>query len=63
MFCDWRNGDYFCFQVKMFFFLIVVILYIVMLFDIILDVIFGFGIIDDVVVLGLIWMLIKKEML
>lgn len=59
---DWRNGDYPRSQVKTLFFLTAAILYIAMPLDIIPDVILGLGIIDDAAVLGLIWMLIKKEM-
>lgn len=59
---DWRNGDYPRSQVKTLFLLTAAILYIAMPLDIIPDVILGLGIIDDAAVLGLIWMLIKKEM-
>ncbi|MFH0345405.1 YkvA family protein [Bacillus sp. SW14] len=59
---DWRNGDYPHSQVKTLLLLTAAILYIVMPLDIIPDVIFGLGIIDDAAVLGLIWTLIKKEM-
>ncbi|WP_409509654.1 YkvA family protein [Bacillus spizizenii] len=59
---DWRNGDYPRSQVKTLFLLTAAILYIVMPLDVIPDVILGLGIIDDAAVLGLIWMLIKKEM-
>ncbi|AEP86334.1 YkvA family protein [Bacillus spizizenii] len=59
---DWRNGDYPRSQVKTLFLLTAAILYIAMPLDIIPDVLLGLGIIDDAAVLGLIWMLIKKEM-
>ncbi|APH68259.1 MULTISPECIES: YkvA family protein [Bacillus] len=59
---DWRNGDYPRSQVKTLFLLTAAILYIAMPLDVIPDVILGLGIIDDAAVLGLIWMLIKKEM-
>ncbi|MED4647059.1 YkvA family protein [Bacillus inaquosorum] len=59
---DWRNGDYPRSQVKTLLLLSAAILYIAMPLDIIPDVIFGLGIIDDAAVLGLIWTLIKKEM-
>ncbi|KAF1680903.1 YkvA family protein [Bacillus sp. SKDU12] len=59
---DWRNGDYPRSQVKTLLLLTAAILYIAMPLDIIPDMILGLGIIDDATVLGLIWMLIKKEM-
>ncbi|MCI4167065.1 YkvA family protein [Bacillus spizizenii] len=59
---DWRNGDYPRSQVKTLFLLTAAILYIAMPLDVIPDAILGLGIIDDAAVLGLIWMLIKKEM-
>ncbi|NTU27907.1 DUF1232 domain-containing protein [Bacillus tequilensis] len=59
---DWRNGDYPRSQVKTLLLLTAAILYIAMPLDIIPDFILGLGIIDDAAVLGLIWMLIKKEM-
>ncbi|MEI1421117.1 YkvA family protein [Bacillus cabrialesii] len=59
---DWRNGDYPRSQVKTLLLLTAAIFYIAMPLDIIPDVILGLGIVDDAAVLGLIWMLIKKEM-